>query len=347
MSAGNGKSSNTGSPGQSGSFGAAPASMANMAIGGYQGPNFFSGIANNAPGGAYTPPNQVAQTQQSQMQSQQAGPDQGGLSPEQNQMAQTYRDFMGGSNDLYNQDTAGWNQVNNIAAQNMTGGNSVYGPRHSVYGPSHPVYGQPNHLVGSALQAAEAGLAPEQQQLMDAQTGFFQDSIAPAYRAMMTGGMPSASANTVENAIANQRMASAETLNRMGTQGIGGDSAVPLEQRSFADQINQYPQPELRVDGGPYEQPGPGVVNSEELQLVLPGGINGMRPTPVGRPLTPAKLPALAPRAAPKQSPFKSVAKPVTVKPPVKPAPKPAVKPVTTRPTVQPVLRTAPRPPSR
>ena len=353
MSGGYGsKSSNTGSPGQSGSFGAAPASMANMAIGGYQGPNFFSGIANNAPGGAYTPPNQVAQTQQSQMQSQQAGPNQGGLSA-----PPAYSPYnMNMATPEFNAPFLAKEQQQAMDAQTamFTGQQPGMGAMEMT--PDFEAY--QNFFKARYNPATGSDQLPGQWEAMTPeQKASYNQSQLPGGNATardpLFAGMPDDMYNNMM-----------EFNKRTGPSGFITMDVKPWDRWMGEQRQQQQQDPGFQNFLMEPPPPAPPVGQPEGIPMPIDRTpapppapvIQPPVPTPVAKPAAKpaAKLPALAPRAAPgpaprpvaRPSPFKPVAKPVA-KPVFRPAPKSPVRPVTTRPGVQPALRTALKPPTR
>ena len=174
-----GKSSQ--SPATAGSFGAAPDSMANMAIGGYQGPNFFSGIANNAPGGAYTPPNQVAQTQQSQMQSQQAAPDSGKTFQPLEQ--RSFADQMNNSVQDYHLPGYGQPQIGPGQEMNLPLEQRSFADQINQYPQPEITNFQPEPVTGPGFKVGygeEMNLPLEQRSFADQINQYPQPAVAPA-----------------------------------------------------------------------------------------------------------------------------------------------------------------------
>ena len=353
------------SPGTGGSYGAAPDSLAASSIGGPAGANFFTGVANNAPGGAY------GATQQATDQLMSAGQPIGYSPPVSGAAG---RAAMG---DTVAQNAVGLANLGNQLGMSIGVPGSQYGPGGQAIGAAmspqnlynqyaSTLFGQPSANsventiaaqrmgAGQALSAAGSTaipqLSPEQNQSIAAQTALFQNQPSPqdAYNSYsnVLFGRPELSYTSypdstqiptlsdeqnkmiaAQTAMFNSQIEPSPAL-RGPKVGYGEDFNLPLEQQSSADQINQYPQPAIT----PFQPPAP-----------TPAPFAGVSTAPA----TVRPQPAVAPRtvAAPRPAPRPVAVKPVA-KPPVTPKPAP-FKPVLTRPGVQPVLRTAPRPPSR
>jgi hypothetical protein len=142
-----------GSPGKSVSnespfnYGASPDSLAAASIGSAQGPNFFTGVANNAPGGAY------GATQQATDQANSA-----------NQLIQPGQPGIGS------------------AAQNLYNPTPILAPGFNGY----------LYQNSAPVVTPGPGLAPEQQQAIDAQTALFNSNIGPTAAPLPFNGVSTA-----------------------------------------------------------------------------------------------------------------------------------------------------------
>jgi len=182
-----------GSPGKSVSnespfnYGASPDSLAANAVGTPDGANFFTGVANNAPGGAYGATQQATDRMNSATQLQQMGGPLGSTGAQALQTGMAGLQSASGPQDLYNQYASTlFGQPAATVAPGVTPNPQPPAtvadltPQNLYNQYASTLFGQPANGYTPNFAGTQGGLSPEQTALMAAQTGLFNSNIGPA-----------------------------------------------------------------------------------------------------------------------------------------------------------------------